>query len=224
MRARDEVEQLLIQANDERDKGNYLKARKLLEQALQKAPKRADIYELLGDVYRAVGDLQSAIEQYKKARELDPMRLSAEEKFAATLLEVNQTNLPEEVPFLPKNPNHAIILSLILPGAGQIYNEQWLKGVVAMVVTLLSLGYFLQFYHQIRTTAFPTLGQIQQQLEQASVGEILLFLLFGLVTFCMWTWSIIDAYKTSLKFQKLQQKRQIPIQPPMGQQERGKTK
>lgn len=211
MHSGDEVERLLTQANVERVRGNFLAARRLLEQALQKAPERADIHELLGDVYRAVGDLSTALERYKKARELDPSRRSAEEKFASTLLEINPPTVSEEIPFLPKNPTLAVILSALLPGAGQVYNEQWLKGIVMCVIALLSLGYFLQFYHQIRTTTvIPTLGQVQQQLEQASIGEILLLLFAGLLAFCMWTWSILDAYNTARKFQ--QQQKQRPSQ------------
>lgn len=215
MRSGDEVERLLTQANVERVRGNFLTARRLLEQALQKAPERADIHELLGDVYKAVGDLSTALECYKKARELDPTRRSVEEKFASTLLEINPPAVPEEVPFLPKNPTLAVILSALLPGAGQVYNEQWLKGIAMGTVALLSLGYFLQFYHQIRsTTVMPTLSQVQQHMEQASVGEILLLLLAGLLAFCMWTWSILDAYKTARKFQQ-QQQSQHPSPPPL---------
>ncbi|MCX7642265.1 MAG: DUF5683 domain-containing protein [Armatimonadetes bacterium] len=207
----DEVERLLTQANAERAKGNFLAARRLLEQALQKAPERAEIHELLGDVYKSVGDLSAALECYKKARELDSSRHSAEEKFALTLLEVNPPTVPEEVPFLPKNPNVAVILSAILPGAGQVYNEQWFKGIAMCVVTLVSLGYFLQFYHQIRSaTIMPTPSQIQQQLEKASTGEILLLLLAGLLAFCTWTWSILDAYNTARKLQQQQIQRPSP--------------
>ncbi len=222
MRTDDEVEKILTQANVERSRGNFLASRRLLEQALQKAPERADIHELLGDVYKSVGDLQLALECYKRARELDSNRRSAEEKFAATLLEINQPSLPEEVPFLPKNPNYAVIFSALLPGAGQIYNEQWLKGIGMLVVTLISLGYFLQFYQQMRATTVPTFWQVQHQLERASVGEILLLLFSGLLAFCIWTWSILDAYKTARKFQQLQQKQKSPTQPKNSQQEEGK--
>ncbi|MCS7263795.1 MAG: DUF5683 domain-containing protein [Armatimonadetes bacterium] len=204
----DEVERLLTQANVERVKGNLSDAKRLIEQALQKAPNRADIHELLGDVYKAIGDLPSAFKCYKKAKDLDPSRRSAEEKFAATLLELNQPSLADEVPFLPKNPNYAVLFSAFLPGAGQIYNEQWLKGIAMLVVALFSLGYFLQFYQQMRTKTLPSLWQVQQQLEQASVGEILLLLFSGLMAFCVWTWSILDAYKTAKKFQQIQQKQQ----------------
>jgi len=215
MRSGDEVERLLTQASAERARGNFLTARRLLEQALQKAPERADIHELLGDVYRAVGDLSTALECYKKARELDPSRRSAEEKFASTLLEINPPTVSEEVPFLPKNPNLAVILSALLPGAGQVYNEQWLKGIGMCAVALLSLGYFLQFYHQIRSASvLPNLSQVQQQLEQASVGEILLLLLAGLLAFCTWTWSILDAYTTARKFQQRQRQQQQGQPPP----------
>ncbi len=201
----DEVERILTQASVERARNNVVAARHLLEQALQKAPQRADIHELLGDVLRAVGDLAGALECYRKARELDPKRASAEEKFAAALLEVNAPPVSEETPFLPKNPTLAVAFSALIPGTGQIYNEQWGKGIAMMVVTFLSLGYFLQFYHQIRaSTTLPTLGQVQQQLEQANVGEILLLLLAGLTAFAMWTWSILDAYFTARRFQQQQ--------------------
>lgn len=211
MRAGDEVERLLTEANIERMRGNFLAARRLIELAVQKAPGRSDIHEFLGDVYKAVGDLQNALECYRKARELDPKRRSAEEKFAATLLELNPPTVSEEIPFLPKNPAIAVILSAFLPGAGQVYNEQWLKGVGMGAVALLSLGYFLRFYHQIRSSSvLPVIGQVQRQLEQASVGEILLLLLAGLLAFCVWTWSILDAYNTAKGFQQKQIKEVPP--------------
>lgn len=211
MRAGHELERLLTQANIERMRGNFLTARRLIEQALQKAPERADIHEMLGDIYKAVRDMPNALECYRRARELDPNRQSAEEKFAATLLEINPPTVMEEVPFLPKKPTIAVALSALLPGAGQVYNEQWLKGILMCVVALLSLGYFLHFYHQIRSaTVLPTFGQVQQQLEQASIGEILLLLFAGLLAFCIWTWSILDAYNTARKFQQQQQQRQHP--------------
>ncbi len=199
----DEVERLLTQANVERARGNFVAARRILEQALQKAPNRADIHEMLGDVYRAVGDLSTALECYRKAKELAPNRSSAEEKFAATLLDLKAPSVPEETPYLPKNPTLAVAFSALLPGAGQVYNEQWLKGIAIMTITFVSLGYFLQFYSHLRSaTKLPTLWQVQQQLEQASVGEILLLLVAGLTAFAMWTWSLLDAYFTARRFQQ----------------------
>ncbi len=207
MRAEDEVERLLSQATAERARGNFLAARRLLEQALEKAPNRADIYEMLGDVYRGVADLEAALTCYRRAHELAPERKSAEEKLADTLLALNPPPPLEEVPFLPKNPNLAVAFSAVLPGAGQIYNEQWLKGIVMMGITFLALGYFLQFYHQIRAKMLlPSLEQVQRQLEQASMGEILLVLLAGLTAFAVWTWSILDAYLTARRYQQLRQK------------------
>ncbi|MCS7192844.1 MAG: tetratricopeptide repeat protein [Armatimonadetes bacterium] len=221
MKRDEQLERILTRANIERVRGNFSVAKSLLEQALQKAPDRADIHELLGDVHKATGNLKSALECYKKSKELDPSRRSAEEKFAATLLEINQPSLPEEVPFLPKNPNYAAIFSAFLPGAGQIYNEQWFKGFIMLTVTLSSLGYFLQFFRQVRTKTI-SLGQIQQLIEQSSVFEILLLLFSGLLAFSMWTWSIIDAYKTACRFQQLQQKSQTLNQEQIGFQEGGK--
>ncbi len=202
----DEVERLLTQASAERARGNWMSARHLIEQALQRAPDRADIHELLGDVLRAVGDLSAALESYRRARELAPDRPSAEEKWAQTLLELQKPELPKEVPFLPKNPNLAAALSAVLPGSGQVYNEQWLKGVLFGVLTLFSAGYFMQLFLNLRrsTSPLPSFEQVQQQMEQLSTGQILLMVLLGLVALGMWTYSLIDAYRTAQRFQQLQ--------------------
>lgn len=202
----DEVERLLTLASAERARGNLISARHLIEQALQRAPERADIHELLGDVLHSVGDLEAALESYRRARELAPNRPSAEEKWAQTFLELQKPEIPEEVPFLPKNPNLAAALSAVFPGSGQVYNEQWLKGALFGILTFLPAGLFMHSFLRFRhsTSPLPSFEQVQQQMEQLSTGQILLMLLLGLVALGMWTWGIWDAYRTAKRFQQLQ--------------------
>jgi tetratricopeptide (TPR) repeat protein len=194
------LEQLLRQITAARVRGDWATARQLAEEATQKAPQRADVHELLGDILRQLGDKEGALSCYQRARDLEPQRRSAEEKFAATLLELRTFEVPdEETPALPKNPMLALALSAVLPGVGQIYNEQWLKGILFCLGTLLPLGSFLQLYGK---TVTHSLNAPIPSASEPSLGQLLLTALVGLIALAMWTWSLWDAYQTARRFQR----------------------
>lgn len=202
MQGRDDVERLLTQVSVERARGNFVAAKRLVEEALQKAPQRADIHELLGDLFQALGDPKSALECYRRAKELAPERASAEEKMAQALLALEQPTIPQEIPFLPKNPGLAATLSAVLPGAGQAYNEQWLKGFVLCALTLSSAYYLISSYFQVFEPV------LRGQTSDVSVGQIFFTLGAGFLALGAWTYSIVNAYRTAKRFRELQEARE----------------
>ncbi len=200
MERSDPVEQLLTRVSFSRAKGQLQEARLLLEEAAKLAPERADVKEILGDVYRELGLLDEALDCYKQARDRDPLRSSAEEKMAQVLLEIDRQRATPEVPFAPKSPALAVALSALFPGAGQVYNEQWLKGSVIAAGSLPSLYYFLQRYGTILE------AQTTGAAFEIPTSELLLTVLSGLVALVLWTYGIVDAYRTARSIKELQKR------------------
>lgn len=202
-----DLEGLLRQITVARVRGDWTRARVLAEEAVQQAPQRADLHELLGDILRQLGDKEGALACYQRARDLEPQRPSAEEKFAATLLELQSFEVPDdEVPAFPKNPMVAATLSAVLPGTGQLYNEQWLKGMLFCLGTLAPVGAFLQIYKGLlRPITFDRLPS------PPSNEHIVMAAVLGIIALAMWVWNIWDAYQTALAFQQPVSSRQERI-------------
>jgi TM2 domain-containing membrane protein YozV len=70
----------------------------------------------------------------------------------------------------------AAVLSGILPGAGQFYNRQWLKGIAFLAPTLI-----------LSTFVRP---------EMLLSGPSLIALLTLVVILVLGIWSVVDAYRT----------------------------
>lgn len=195
------LEQLLRQITAARVRGDWMTARKFAEEAIKRAPERADLHELLGDILRQLGDKEGALACYQRARDLEPERPSAEEKFAATLLELQSFEVPDDAaPAFPKNPTVAATLSAVLPGTGQLYNEQWLKGILFCLGTLAPVGAFLQLYKSLLRSPQPFFSPSNEQIVLTGV--------LGIVALAMWAWNIWDAYQTAHAFGQLLRPRQ----------------
>ena len=78
---------------------------------------------------------------------------------------------------MKRNNIIAAVLSGILPGAGQFYNRQWLKGI-GFLVPILVLSAFVR-----PEMLLP---------EPSSMAVLTLVVLIGLAI-----WSVIDAYRSS---------------------------
>ncbi len=131
-----EADRLLTAANISRRRGLFKQAEKECRDALELIPADAAALELYGDILQGVGRVDDAVYAYGRAVESDPNRKSAEKKYAELTLAQNREieMLREEI--LPRNPTLAIFLSSILPGAGQVYNGQIVKGLVVAAAVL----------------------------------------------------------------------------------------
>lgn len=195
---RDEIERLLRAAHIHQVRGERSKAQELLQQALELDPENAGVWELLGDYQREAGDWQAAHDAYKKAHELDPQNAAIERKYAEAVLQ--RTRAQEQyqqweralegggdAPTLPRNPGLAFILSFLLPGVGQLYNGQMLKGGIIIAVVILGLllsggGDF--FYNILAYLVNPTRVRGDQSGWQ---------LLAGVAALVAWFYAFIDA-------------------------------
>ena len=160
-----ERDRLLTLANVQRMRGQVSDARQTLQNAVAlsegSAPQMvAPTHELLGDMLAAEGRIEEASEAYKEATEADPKRVSAEKKFAQMTLALAEAkgtlNISEAMlrgdsltdlmasgamgrQQGKKNAGVAMMLSMLMPGFGQMYNGQIVKGVVVMGSFLILL-------------------------------------------------------------------------------------
>lgn len=79
----------------------------------------------------------------------------------------------KEVTIMAKNPILAAILSII-PGLGQVYCGQLVRGIVIFIIVAVLAGIIAGFLSGL-------------------IGS--LSFLFGLIPLALWLWNIYDAYK-----------------------------
>lgn len=201
---RAEIEQLLRRAHIHQVRGEYAKAKELLQQALELSPEDASVWEVLGDYARANGDWQAARDAYKRAHELQPQNAHIERKYAEAVLQVTRLQAQyqqweralegkstEDTLTLPRNPGLAFLLSLIMPGVGQLYNGQFVKGGVILGIMIIGFIVLLtapggsDFIHNVLAYL------INPARVQGSVGGLQLFVAGVMVL--TWVYAFIDA-------------------------------
>jgi tetratricopeptide (TPR) repeat protein len=141
---KEQADRLLTAANLARRRGNYVEAEQRCREAIDKNPSDASALEIYGDILQATGRVDDAVLAYDRARQLDPNRRSAERKYADLVLQQNRSIelLSEE--YIPRNPMVAVLMSSLLPGAGQMYNGQPVKGLliaIGMLICVFVLGW-----------------------------------------------------------------------------------
>ncbi len=136
---RQKAEPLLREVYALRRRERYTEALAKCTEAIDLVPADAAALETLGDLLQGLARTNEALAAYKRATEADPKRVSAERKYGDLLMRQQQWIEPdtEEV---PKNPIAAAVLSLLMPGAGQIHNGQKLKGAVLLACAALCMA------------------------------------------------------------------------------------
>lgn len=149
---RQEIERLLAEANLLKLRLRFEEAEALCRKILQIDPNCSEAHEILGDIHRSLGRLEEAMSEYKRAIELDPDNVRAQTSLAETSLLLAEQQAEEKrlrelmekgPPRAERSPTLAALYSVI-PGLGQLYNGDLLKGLVLIalfVASLLSLGF-----------------------------------------------------------------------------------
>lgn len=127
-----QAELLLREAHLARRRENYREAEEKCRAALALVPKDAVALEMLGDLLQGVAKVDEALAVYRRATLADPKRSSAERKYGNLLMrQENWGGIDLEA--VPKNPRVSVLLSMLLPGAGQIHNGETRKGALIMI-------------------------------------------------------------------------------------------
>lgn len=140
---------LVMAARMQQRRGQKEAVRASLREALQLVPTDVGALEVLGDLYLEEGEQAKAIAVFEKGLSHHPQHLAFEEKIAVAkldLAEMETDRIRREL-FLQqgdtekwqdKNPGLAGSLSLILPGAGQVYNDEYERGAIMLGAALVS--------------------------------------------------------------------------------------
>jgi tetratricopeptide (TPR) repeat protein len=129
-----QAETLLREASMLRRRERFRDAEAKCRESLALVPKDAAALELLGDLLQGVARTNEALAAYRRATEADPKRSSAERKYGDLLMrQQNWGGVDMEA--VPKNGFVAVLLSALLPGAGQLYNGDWGKGLFFLLAT-----------------------------------------------------------------------------------------
>ncbi|MBX3111742.1 MAG: hypothetical protein KF857_07005 [Fimbriimonadaceae bacterium] len=134
--ATEEAERLLRQANLARLRGDNPTADKLLQEAMTVAPGSAVVLEAVGDDYVHRKQWRKAYEAFEAAHRADPTSVSAERKFGEMVLKVKLAvdpfaASPTDVGTMASG-KAAMLLSVFLPGVGQMVLGKYTKGGVML--------------------------------------------------------------------------------------------
>lgn len=181
--------------------GRLSEASERLAKAKELAPGHPRVIELEGDLAFAQHRFSTAQKLYKSALELDPKNTKLEEKYATAVLKVHMPEflahtVPDDSPWsnrIPRLPIISTLQSALVPGLGQLYNGDWLKGLGIFFVFLLCGLALLrhvvnELYAAKSTMASLTVAQF--------IGEAIhgpqLFL--TLIIVVVWVFAVIDAW------------------------------
>ena len=212
-----ERDRLLTLANVQRMRGQANDARQTLQNALLLVDGRAaaPIYELMGDLLATDEKWADAQEAYNEAHIADPARASAERKYATMTLRIADTKAERSIADAmmrgesiadlmvsttaqnggrgKRNAGMAMFLSVIVPGFGQFYNGDVMKGVILVGIFLADLLLLALtpdkniFTRKIAAIFALSAGKYANQ----PVSALAIFA--GLVLVAVWLYSIVDA-------------------------------
>lgn len=193
--------------------GRLDQAQQFAAQAVRLAPESTTTEELLGDVAMARGDFTAARDHYRRALDIEPSNADAEEKYAEAVLRLDEAarrrerleevvDSPEEYRSFRHSPIAAAFWSVI-PGLGQIYNQQYEKGLAMLGPAALLLAWVLskliaysgaRLIADARNPHLDTEGARQVVEGYGPLTWTLIVL--ALIAYCaIWIYSIIDAYR-----------------------------
>jgi tetratricopeptide (TPR) repeat protein len=130
-----------------RARGQTAAALERCRQAVEQFPESWELQELYGDLLVATGGIGPALQAYRRALAANPSRGVIEEKIGRTVLrqaagemalrQVDDIAAGRVRIELAKRPAVAGMLSAIVPGVGQMYNEQFIKGGAMFVAAFI---------------------------------------------------------------------------------------
>src|SRR5262249_42477502 len=138
------------EAHLHRMRGHGAAAEALCREVLELEPDEPQGLEMLADLVADRGDLEEALERYRHAFELQPQKAALEEKIARIVLRKGEEEHERITALLMidaprrkgegrRNVLIAMLLSLVLPGAGQFFLGQRVKGILICVLGVLPL-------------------------------------------------------------------------------------
>jgi tetratricopeptide (TPR) repeat protein len=203
------LRELLGRATLMRARGERQQALQLAQEALVLDQRSWEAHELMGDILLDLGRGQPALESYRQARELNRSRAVLEEKIGRAALaraaRLQAANLSEALlegrareAGPPRKPGFAALLSLIVPGLGQLYNGEVAKGFIMLAAFMLLFAVTgVSLRGQMAVTPISPQGALYgRQIDATSVLSGLfsgVSAIWVVLLLAVWIYSIADA-------------------------------
>lgn len=151
-RRSEQAGQLVMTARMTLRRGERAEAKKTLAQALKVDPSDIGALELLGDIFLEDAEQEKAIQVFEHGQKCHPDYAPFEEKMAVARLDLAEVErdklLKQDIlesggisdKLLDKKPALALGLSVLVPGAGQFYNDEWEKAGIHFALWLAALS------------------------------------------------------------------------------------
>lgn len=139
----------LMAARNALRKGERERAKTLVKEAFFYRPGDIAALDFLGDMLLEEGETEAALRLFERALQAHPKHAPFEEKLAMCKLDLAEIEADKSLRFHPilgderskifeRSVAKALTLSLILPGAGQFYNDENEKGTAYLVAGITS--------------------------------------------------------------------------------------
>lgn len=217
--ARDvERDRLMTQVNVFRARGQVTDAREILEKALLYAEtspprERAPMLEELGDLLMLEEQFEAAAEKFQEAGAMDSSRTAlVERKYANARIALSDKEAEKRMGQAVlrddsigdilasdglsgrsgrRNAGLAMTLSVVVPGFGQFYNGQFIKGAVLLGTFALSL--LIISLSPDKENLFGNLAALFALKQGKIAGPSPMIIAIAVVGFAAWLYSLVDA-------------------------------
>jgi tetratricopeptide (TPR) repeat protein len=135
------------------------------EELVQKHPESTTAHELMGDVLAAQGKRTQARDEYRRSLDLEPANADAERKWAEVMLRIGEADRTRDAlqagrfdeirGASRKDATGAVMRSMFFPGLGQLYNGDYEKGIITVLVGLPLFGLALWGLVGLVAASFP---------------------------------------------------------------------
>jgi tetratricopeptide (TPR) repeat protein len=211
-----EIDRLMSRANVHRMRGELIEAEDCSRQALELDERRLDAREFVADMLYARGQLDRAAEEYKGLIERRPPDLTLEAKYAKVILEIGEREHekiiaqemlanPEQFKTPEKHPLWAFVLSILVPGVGQMYNGEKAKGGIILGIYVLLLTAIAFSSLAVKNLFDNFKAMLVPPKNQPPPIDVVAALFVALLVF-LYIYAIIDAPISASKTSKIEKK------------------
>jgi hypothetical protein len=208
-----EIEALLAEMAIRIDGGKLTEVEPRLAKAKGMDPRHPGVLEIEGDYLLAKGQKGRAAICYRQSLDIDPSNSLVEEKYATCLFLNNQPvlsaklgpNLDYDDPFsvpMKRPPWASALFSVLYPSLGQLFNGDWLKGVIIFAAAGILFKYNSNVVYAALLKNNPSKSIFSELNTQAfNTTFTTLFtgipLLITIIYILIWAYSIYDAIVTA---------------------------
>ena len=189
-------------------KGDRDGTRALLKQAFAASANDLGALELLGDLFLEEGEQEKAVAVFERGRNLHPRHAAFEEKIALARLDLAEIEHDRIVrrefaekgdleEWQDRKPSVSAMLSALIPGLGQVYNDHWERGAALCGAAIVAFTAWLWPLSATMSAASSKAGKDDPKSVFENIAGALVNMGAGMKLFlalCIATWLAVHAF------------------------------